>query len=83
MTIPWPPPLGAAITCCRTPAISRAEAARAPTTRALGDLDALALRQAEEAALGAADYALLVDAIERVAALRDGQDQALAALRPV
>lgn len=62
-------------------AISRAEAARTPTTRALGDLDALMLREVAEASLGAADYALLTEAIGRVEALRSGQDAALAALK--
>ena len=68
-------------------AISRTEAARTPTARALGDLDALVLREAVAAELSAADYALLTEAIERVAALRNAQDAALqvlkAALRPI
>lgn len=68
-------------------AISRAEAARTPTARALADLDALVLREAAAAWLSAADYAVLTAAIDRVAALRNAQDAALAALnaqlRPV
>ena len=62
-------------------AVSRAEAARTPTARALGDLDALVLREAAAAELSAADYAVLTAAIDRVAALRNAQDAALAALK--
>ena len=62
-------------------AVSRAEAARTPTTRALADLDAIAIDQAEDAELTGSDLALLVAGIDEVEALARAQYEILAGLR--
>ena len=62
-------------------AISRAEAARTPTTRALGDLDALLLAQAAAGTLSGGDLALIEGAMAEVDALKAQQNDALAALK--
>ncbi len=62
-------------------AVSRADAARTPTTRALGDLDAIAFEQAADAALTGSDLQLLTAGLEEIAELARAQDAALAALR--
>ena len=62
-------------------AISRAEAARAATTRALGDLDQFASEQARQGALSTADFARLTEATARLQAQANRQQQALNRLR--
>lgn len=62
-------------------AISRVEAARAATTRALGDLDQFAAEQARQGPLATADYQRLTEATGRVQAQADRQRQAVERLR--
>ena len=62
-------------------AVSRAEAARTPTAHALGDLDALALAQAAEGTLTGSDLAVIAAGLAEVEALKERQNEALAALK--
>ncbi len=62
-------------------AISRVEAARAATTRALGDLDQFASEQARQGPLSTADHRRLVEALARLQAQADRQRQAVAGLQ--
>ena len=62
-------------------AISRVEAARAATTRALGDLDQFASGQARQGPLSTSDHQLLREAVARVQAQADRQRQAVERLR--
>jgi hypothetical protein len=62
-------------------AISRVEAARAETTRALGDLDEFASEQARQGPLSTADFGRLTDATARLHAQAERQRQAIAQLR--
>jgi hypothetical protein len=61
-------------------AVSRAEAARAATVRALADLDALAIAEAAEP-LSAADYERLTAGLAALQAATDRQQRALDGLR--
>ena len=67
-------------------AVSRLEAARAATTRALADLDSLALQRAEAGRLGGEDRARLEALIAEVQGLADSQADRVrrleAALKP-
>jgi hypothetical protein len=62
-------------------AISRVEAARAATTRALGDLDQFSAEQARQGPLSTADFARLTEATARLQAQADRQRDAVARLR--
>lgn len=62
-------------------AISRVEAARVATTRALGDLDQFAHTQAQEGPLSTADYERLTGALAQLQALADRQQDAVNRLR--
>jgi hypothetical protein len=62
-------------------AISRAEAARAVTTRALGDLDQYSTEQARQGPLSTADFQRLTDALARLQAQAERQRQAVERLR--
>jgi hypothetical protein len=62
-------------------AISRVEAARAATTRALGDLDQFSAEQARQGPLSTSDYQALTGATARLQAQADRQRQALDQLR--
>jgi hypothetical protein len=63
-------------------AVSRAQAARAPTVNALADLDSLAVRlAAARPAASQADIANAVAAVETVQAIADAQEDALGGLR--
>jgi hypothetical protein len=62
-------------------AISRVEAARAATTRALADLDMFASEQARQGPLSTADYQRLTGAVARLQAQADSQRQAQERLR--
>ena len=62
-------------------AISRVEAARAPTLRALAELDALAIRQANAGTLSQADRERLTAATSELQALADRQHERIEALR--
>jgi hypothetical protein len=62
-------------------AISRVEAARAATTRALGDLDQFSAEQARQGPLSTADYGQLTGATARLQAQADRQRQAVEQLR--
>lgn len=61
-------------------AVSRAEAARAATVRALADMDRLAIDEAREP-LSADDYARLTAGVAALQTLADRQQQALDGLR--
>ena len=62
-------------------AISRVEAARVATTRALGDLDQFAHTQAQQGPLSTADYQRLTGALARLQGLADRQQDAVNRLR--
>jgi hypothetical protein len=62
-------------------AISRVEAARATTTRALADLDQFASEQARMGPLSIADFGRLKAAVARLQAQADRQQQAIDRLR--
>jgi hypothetical protein len=62
-------------------AISRVEAARAATTRALGDLDQFAAEQARQGPLSTSDFQQLTGATARLQAQADRQRQAVEQLR--
>jgi hypothetical protein len=62
-------------------AISRVEAARAATTRALGDLDQFSAEQARQGPLSTSDYQQLTGATARLQAQADRQRQAVDQLR--
>ena len=62
-------------------AISRVEAARAATTRALGDLDQFAAEQARQGPLSTSDFARLTEATARLQAQADSQRQKVEQLR--
>jgi len=68
-------------------AVSRVEAARAVTTRALGELDSFSVSQANARALSDADLARLAEATAEVQAIATRQSEALnrlqGALRPL
>jgi hypothetical protein len=62
-------------------AISRAEAARAATTKALGDLDQFSAEQARQGPLSTSDFQQLTEATSRLQAQADRQRQAVEQLR--
>jgi hypothetical protein len=62
-------------------AISRAEAARAQTMRALADLDQFTLEQAREGPLSPGDYRRLTDSAARLQAISGRQQEAMNGLR--
>jgi hypothetical protein len=62
-------------------ALSRLEAARAVTVRALADLDALALREANERTPSPADLERMEAAVHEVQAMADRQQEQLARLQ--
>ena len=62
-------------------ALSRAEAARAATVRALADLDALAIRSTAEGPLSGADYDRLIQGTAALQRLAGNQQQRLDTLR--
>ncbi|HEY0149657.1 MAG TPA: hypothetical protein VGB70_11735 [Allosphingosinicella sp.] len=62
-------------------AISRVEAARAATTRAVADLDEFALAEARQGPLSTSDYELLTAAMARLHALAKRQQDSVDALR--
>jgi hypothetical protein len=61
-------------------ALSRAEVARASTTAALADLDALTLAEARQRPLSPADIARLDRAVQEVQGIADSQQERIAAL---
>jgi hypothetical protein len=62
-------------------AVSRAQAARAPTVAALADLDQFAAAEAVKAPLSTADYRRLIEALAQLQALAESQEARLGQLR--
>ena len=64
-------------------ALSRTEAARAATVRALADLDALAVEEAREAPLSPGDYRRLIEGTAALQTIADRQHDELARLQGI